>query len=136
MKSCNAKKVEQYLKQIKNSLQEQDIFHKVGKLWNEFEMDNRPDNLREYYNSLDETITKCMLSAENSLVFPELEAKFAKQIKILTKIRYFKLLLKRAQGHYVNEEGLAILRIDIGTKNNSRDAIEISLCLKKSWREW
>ena len=68
---------------------------RAAKLWDTCRSGDISDELVKY-EKLDESITECMLSSERNLAPPDRVSKLALQIKILSTIKYYKLLLCRS----------------------------------------
>ena len=92
LKSGNLKTVETYLTNLKSKLESQNVFQRVSKLWRDIQNGNISEFGRNEYDKLDATITECMIASEKQLTPPDVSGKSSEQIRILSKIKYYKLL--------------------------------------------
>ena len=106
----------------------------AAKLWDACRSGDISDELKLEYEKLDETITESMLSSEMQLAPPERMSKSALQIKIQSKIIYYKLLICRSQGQAANEGVLQAARENLGIKVNDKDTKEIITPVKNHKR--
>ena len=135
LSSKNEKQKTQYLLMLEKHLEAHNVYNRVGELGRNSTSNRLNANQVKEYEKIDKIITEGMLAAENSLP-KRLERGWTAVLnKLVHRIRYYKLLLRRNRGHPLHARVLDKVRELAGVTWDGDDAADINRKLRDTWRK-